>query len=777
MLQCGVTSASQLHDHCLPPTLACRLHPLDDWAQGNRSPGVSWHQPGSGHLASSAGALAAATSGSSLAAPVPADASPSAGAAAGIEAALAAAEAAVAARHPRLHSVESTRSLRFSSTGALPLGAPGAQDGALASLYPQCAGGTAGSMGALLKATRAELEALTAARGGMRCMTPVQTRLLTKLQAEERRLVAELAAAAADGGAGDASQQGGRHGSAALAVGSGTHAAAALSAAGNGRGGGEGGGGSALDSMLKKGYMATLTNGNKGPGSVMIPPAARAAALAAIMGAGSTAYGGPLSHDGHSSTLRTGRTCTMSSAGTLFGDGGELLNVPLQLLSLDDGSLPVCAATGAKAPPPTDAGGGRGGNVAAATAAFEAAIAVAAAAAAAGGAATQRSSAVRTPEAGHRCAASASSAAVGGLQSHSLTPVPSDDGLTGSATAAAPCQAAIAEAGEELAGIAEDGGTGNGGVTEAAAAMRPQLKDTATGRAVLQLAARQGATLGSARRALCGGALVDAQAAPGGGTARSPSGTSPGGTSATAELDSARSHAGELTPSSHQRPRSPWSRAWSPLRAIKAACTVDGELDVSGTSPGAVLPPGSTSSLASPRSPQRPWSPFRRVVSPTCSDAAELPNEQPAAAVSSSRPRSALGSCLCIGARADTLVEGEAVDGSGDSGLGHATSLARDPLRFMVGPDGGLHVGSPDPSARVIRVLLAAGTWAAGAPQVVLMTACGDRHALLVPAERAWAKLLLGLNAALLLADGGNELASVLMINARWSCRIEGIKT
>jgi hypothetical protein len=96
-------------------------------------------------------------------------------------------------------------------------------------------------------------------------------------------------------------------------------------------------------------------------------------------------------------------------------------------------------------------------------------------------------------------------------------------------------------------------------------------------------------------------------------------------------------------------------------------------------------------------------------------------------------------------------------------------------LSFVIGPGGGLHVASGAASARVERVVLSAGVWVPVGTQLEVVTAAGERHGVLVPTEGEWAKLVSGLNAALLLADGGDALAGGALERMAWSPRVEGV--
>jgi len=410
--------------------------------------------------------------------------------------------------------------------------------------------------------------------------------------------------------------------------------------------------GMALDDMLRA-YTALASKGRSSPD--------RAAALAALMASA------------RSSAAGVARTATMDSTDLLFDDHGELLNVPLHLLGAP--GLPMSA------------GGGQHAST---------------------GGQQQAGASPSRPEGISRSAVAAAAAALetmaasteqqrGSPQRRGMSQA-AEAALAAAAAAAAAQQRTAAQAANEspaaaVSGLVEAGRIDNG----------LRLNGTATGKAVLQFAGRPGATVASARRALCVGALVDA----------------------TKQLST---------------PASPAVRDLSPVRAIHAS-------QHSKT-------PGSPNRRAKTPSSSRPGSGWLCFGSPRVrgdDEAAQQEREE-------QQQRAAAAAAA---ANAAAAAAAEEVD--------------QGPLRFLIGPAGGLHVASSAPEARVERVVLAAGMWVPVGAQLEVVTAGGERHAVMVPDECEWAKLIAGLNAALLLADGAEWMQGTPVMEMVWSSRVEGI--
>jgi hypothetical protein len=462
------------------------------------------------------------------------------------------------------------------------------------------------------------------------------------------------------------------------------------------------GAGLALDDMLRA-YNALSTKNRSSPD--------RAAALAALMasarcsggGGGGSGAGGGAGGNGANAGSSSGsgsgavgpslgggsvaRTMTVDSASTdlLFG-GGELLNVPVALLST--GAAPSTAAhscsrlAGADVPRP--------GSVAAAVAAVEAATAAAAAADLAGG----------SPRAGHRRGASASELL--GLSPRALA----------AGGGAASLRVQLAQQHQQHLQQHQHQqqqpapAVGAAGMDGGHPGLR--LDATATGRALLPFAAaRPGATVGSARRALCVGALIDAT-----------DGAAPGPPSPS------RAQYASGPPSPGARVLQLRAGAGSPGRRSKT--------------------PGGGS---------RPGSGWLCFGSPRVQD------------------NDGGGGC---GGDADSALQQPAC-AAGEAG--DAEEEEQGALHFLIGPRGALHVASAAPGARVERVVLAAGMWVPVGAQLEVVTACGERHGVLAPNEAEWAKLVAGLNAALLLGDApaGGGCDATPLADMVWSPRVEGV--
>jgi hypothetical protein len=147
--------------------------------------------------------------------------------------------------------------------------------------------------------------------------------------------------------------------------------------------------------------------------------------------------------------------------------------------------------------------------------------------------------------------------------------------------------------------------------------------------------------------------------------------------------------------------------------------------------------------------------------------------------------RLAAGRCSTVGVAAAALCIGALISlGTTPRAPQGATSLEEQPqLAFVVGADGALHVctsGAPLPceGTRVVRVALAEFSSRHEVAEVV--TAANARHGVAVSSERSWARLLAGLNAALLLSDAGPgaaaaALSSLPIERMPWSPRVEGV--
>ncbi|GBG00481.1 hypothetical protein Rsub_13238 [Raphidocelis subcapitata] len=460
------------------------------------------------------------------------------------------------------------------------------------------------------------------------------------------------------------------------------HASASASPAaspppGHSGGGGPGvGAGLALEDMLRA-YAALTSKGRSSPG--------RAAALAALFSssrqsaAGSSCGGVAFGARGHSS----------DSSGVVYGMGGELLNIPTALLTshyATGGGAIGTRTLEALVDGDEEAGGGEEGEGAEAEAEAEAAPTDASMhspspeAAAAAARRLPRGSAVAAAVAAMEAAGSDAGGSPlhsGGHQSRPMTPL------------AQQAAAEVAAARQQQQQQQPQQQHGEPALAQpplqhqqlqphprpqAAADAGLRLDATATGRAVLRYAARPGATVGSARRALCGGALVDASASP---------------------VPPSRQQLQQQQPQPQQR--RPRSRSRTP---------------------------GS-----------RPGSSWLCFGSPMVRDFEPAPPSP--------------------------LSTGRATEGAA--------------LSFVIGPGGGLHVASGAPSARVERVVLVAGVWVPVGTQLEVITAAGERHGVMVPTEAEWAKLVSGLNAALLMAEGGEALAGAALEGMPWSPRVEGI--
>jgi hypothetical protein len=134
--------------------------------------------------------------------------------------------------------------------------------------------------------------------------------------------------------------------------------------------------------------------------------------------------------------------------------------------------------------------------------------------------------------------------------------------------------------------------------------------------------------------------------------------------------------------------------------------------------------------------------------------------------------------------------DGAAARGSGSSsgagasggGTAAAAAAAAKQLQFVIRPDGALHVATAARAAsaagaRVDRVMLTSGVWVAGGEQLEIITAGGARHGVMAVSETSWAKLVAGLNAALLLADeaGDARMRRTVVCDMDWSPRVEGV--
>ncbi|GBF90119.1 hypothetical protein Rsub_03252 [Raphidocelis subcapitata] len=145
------------------------------------------------------------------------------------------------------------------------------------------------------------------------------------------------------------------------------------------------------------------------------------------------------------------------------------------------------------------------------------------------------------------------------------------------------------------------------------------------------------------------------------------------------------------------------------------------------------------------------------------------------------------GRCSTVGDAASGLCVGALVSlGAPPPPPQDAPESGQQPqLAFVLGADGGLHVcTSAAPLAceatRVVRVALASFSWSPRSEAVEVVTAADARHGVAVSSERSWARLVAGLNAALLLGDAGPgapaaALEALPIERMAWSPRVEGL--
>jgi hypothetical protein len=281
------------------------------------------------------------------------------------------------------------------------------------------------------------------------------------------------------------------------------------------------------------------------------------------------------------------------------------------------------------------------------------------------------------------------------------------------------------EEGEEQPQAAADSGAEAGdGEPRLPIVTGARLADTETGVAVLQLTSRRALTVGAVRDAMCVGALVDVGAQP-------------------------------ATPRHAQR-----------LRFQQHQLELQAGPSDPGFDPAAVMQPH------------------------------QQQQQQPAGA--SARHSSWL---CCAGAASVRTASSDDTAGAGSSEAttANSSSSGRHPddddkqLQFLVGYDGSLHVvtiagGRPCTATRVERAVLTAFVWSPAREVVEVVTVGGERHGIVTPSEESWARLVVGLNAALLLADVAaaamsgccsngvvDALQALPVRDMAWSLRVEGV--